>query len=372
MTRRENGIPGAPVEVGTIQQGPFRRKLLGFTLGDIVVLEQSMSVPAQMRHIAHSAGGPELMHVVTGPVPQPEPGEVLVRVEVAGVNRPDVAQRQGSYPPPPGASPLLGLELAGEVVAVNGAGPWKVGDKVCGLANGGAYAEYCVVPATQCLPWPKRYDALRAAALPENYFTVWINLFGHGRLQPGESALVHGGTSGIGLTAIQLAHEFGSKIYATAGSQSKCDACLRFGADAAINYKESDFAAEIKALTEGRGVDVVLDMVGGPYAAKNLKCLAMDGRLVLIAFLAGAKVENFDLTPIMVRRLTVTGSTMRPRTAAQKGAIADALREKVWPVLDAGRCGPVIHEVFPLERAADAHRLMESSAHIGKIMLQVA
>ena len=330
-----------------------------------------MTLPAQMRHIAHTAGGPELMHVASGPLPQPGPGEVLIRVAVAGVNRPDVAQRQGSYPPPPGASPLLGLEAAGEVVAVNGDGPWRVGDTVCGLANGGAYAEYCVLPAAQCLPWPAGYDAVRAAALPETYFTVWANLFGHGRLQPGESALIHGGTSGIGLTAIQLAHEFGSKVYATAGSLAKCDACLRHGADAAINYNETDFAAAIKEFTAGRGVDVVLDMVGGPYAPRNLRCLAMDGRLVLIAFLGGAKVEAMDLTPIMLRRLTVTGSTMRPRTGAQKAAIADALRETVWPVLDAGRCGPVIHEVFPLERAADAHRLMESSAHIGKIMLQV-
>ena len=331
-----------------------------------------MIVPAQMRHIAYSAGGPEALHVTTGPVPVPGPGDVLIRVEVAGVNRPDVAQRQGHYPPPPGASPLLGLEVAGEVAAIGSAVGWQVGDKVCGLANGGGYAEYCVVPATQCLPWPTGYDAVHAAALPENYFTVWANLFGHGRLQPGERALVHGGTSGIGLTAIQLAVEFGSIVYATAGTAAKCDACLRYGAAAAINYKESDFATEIRRLTEAKGVDVVLDMVGAAYAANNLRCLAMDGRLVLIAFLSGAKVEMLDLTPIMVRRLTVTGSTMRPRTAAQKGAIATALRERVWPVLDAGRCGPVIHEVFPLDRAADAHRLMESSAHIGKIMLLVA
>lgn len=330
-----------------------------------------MTVPAQMRYIAHAAGGPETMHVATGPVPTPAPGEVLIRVLVAGVNRPDVAQRQGVYPPPPGASPILGLEASGEVVAVNGDGPWKIGDRVCGLANGGAYAEFCAVPASQCLPWPAGYDAVPAAALPETYFTVWANLFGLGRLQPGESALVHGGTSGIGLTALQLAHEFHAKIYATAGSQAKCDACLRFGAAAAINYNETDFAAAIKELTGGRGVNVVLDMVGAPYAARNLRCLAMDGRLVLIAFLGGSKAE-LDLTPIMARRLTVTGSTMRPRTTAQKAAIADELRARVWPILDAGRCGPVIHEVFPLDRVADAHRLMESSAHIGKIMLQVA
>ncbi len=332
-----------------------------------------MPIPPQMRHIAHTAGGPEVLHIATGPVPAPAPGEVLIRVEAAGVNRPDVQQRIGSYPPPPGASPLLGLEVAGEVAAV-GEGPaagFKVGDKVCALANGGGYAEYCTAPATQCLPWPAGYDAVRAAALPETYFTVWANLFGLGRLQPGESALVHGGSGGIGVTAIQLAHEFGSRVYATAGSREKCDACVRLGADAAINYKEADFAAGIKEFTAGKGVDAVLDMVGGPYVARNLRCLALDGRLVLIAFLGGAKVEALDLTTIMVRRLTVTGSTMRPRTAAQKAAIAEALRAKVWPVLAEGRCGPVIHEVFPLEQAAEAHRLMESSAHIGKIMLRV-
>jgi NADPH2:quinone reductase len=332
-----------------------------------------MSLPTEMRYIAHEAGGPELMHIATGPVPVSKPGELLIRVQAAGINRPDVAQRQGTYPPPPSASPVLGLEVAGEVVALgDGVEGWSVGDKVCALANGGGYAEYCTAPATQCLPWPTGYDAIRAAALPENFFTVWANLFGHGRLQPGERALVHGGTSGIGVTAIQLAHEFGSRIYATAGTQEKCDACVKFGADAAINYKEADFAASIKELTGGKGVDVVLDMVGGSYAAQNLRCLGMDGRLVIIAFLGGSKADGLDLAPIMVRRLTVTGSTMRPRTAAQKGEIADALRTKVWPVLDQGHCGPVIHAVFPLEKAAEAHILMESSTHIGKIMLSVA
>lgn len=332
-----------------------------------------MNLPKEMRYVAHEAGGPETMHVATGPVPEAGPDDVLIRVEAAGVNRPDVQQRKGAYPPPPGASPLLGLEVAGEVVALGeGAAGFAVGDKVCALANGGGYAEYCTAPAGQCLPWPKGYDAIRAAALPETYFTVWANLFGLGRLLPGERALIHGGTSGIGVTAIQLAHEFGSRVYATAGTREKCDACLTFGADAAINYKEADFAGAIKEFTGGKGVDVVLDMVGGSYAAQNLRCLGMDGRLVLIAFLGGSKAEGLDLTPIMVRRLTVTGSTMRPRTAAQKAAIADALREKVWPVLDMGRCGPVVHAVFPLEKADEAHRLMESSTHIGKIMLSVA
>ena len=331
-----------------------------------------MTFPTEMRHIAYVPGGPEGMTIATGPVPQPAPGEVLIRVQAAGVNRPDVQQRKGAYPPPPGASPLLGLEVAGEIVAVNGTSAYAVGDRVCALANGGGYAEYCTAPTGQCLPWPTGYDAVRAGAVPETYFTVWANLFDIGRLQPGERMLVHGGTSGIGVTAIQLAHEFGSTVYATAGSAEKCDAILRLGADAAINYRDEDFAARVKELTGGAGVNVVLDMVGASYLARNLRCLAMDGRLVLIAFLGGAKAENVDLTTIMTRRLTVTGSTMRPRTAAQKAAIADALRAKVWPVLDAGRCGPLVHEVFPLERAADAHRLMESSTHVGKIMLKVA
>ena len=331
-----------------------------------------MPVPLEMRHIAHTSGGPEVLHLATGPVPQPGPGEVLIRVMAAGVNRPDVQQRLGVYPPPAGASPLLGLEVSGEVVAVNGETGFAVGDQVCALANGGGYAEYCTAPGSQCLKWPAGYDAIQAAALPETYFTVWANLFGLGRLQPGESALVHGGSSGIGVTAIQLAHEFGSRVYATAGSPEKCDACVRLGADAAINYREADFAASVKEFTAGKGVNVVLDMVGGPYLARNLRCLAMDGRLVLIAFLGGAKAEAVDLTSIMVRRLTVTGSTMRPRTVAQKAAIAAELQAKVWPVLEAGRCGPVIHRVFPLAQAAEAHRLMESSTHIGKIMLDVA
>ncbi len=332
-----------------------------------------MTLPPTMRYIdVAQPGGPEALSVATGPVPQPRAHEVLVHVHAAGVNRPDVAQRQGKYPPPPDASPVLGLEVAGEIVAVGeGVTTHAVGERVCGLANGGGYAEYCVVPSTQCLPWPAGYDAVRAAAVPETFFTVWANLFDIGRLAPGESALIHGGSSGIGTTAIQLAHEFGARVYVTAGSAEKCDACVKLGADAAINYKEADFAESIKAFTNGAGVDVVLDMIGAPYAQRNLRCLKMDGRLVLIAFLTGSKVEQFDLLNIMVRRLTVTGSTMRPRTAAQKGAIAESLRSKVWPVLAEGRCGPVIHGVFPLERVAEAHRLMESSTHIGKIVLDL-
>jgi NADPH:quinone reductase len=330
-----------------------------------------MSIPQTMTHVqANGAGGPEVLGLATGPVPQPKPDEVLIRVQAAGVNRPDVAQRQGSYPPPPGASPLLGLEVAGEVVVVGAqVTTLSVGDRVCALTNGGGYAEYCVAPAPQCLPWPKGYDAVHAAALPETAFTVWANLFQLGRLAKGETALVHGGSSGIGVTAIQFGHEFGARVLVTAGSDEKCAACLKLGAAAAINYRTHDFAAEVKTLTEGRGVNVVLDMVGAPYMTSNVRSLAMDGRLVMIAFLQGSKVQDFDFVQVMVKRLTITGSTMRPRTTAQKGAIAAELRDKVWPALDAGRCGPVIHATFPLAQAAEAHRLMESSAHIGKIML---
>ena len=261
--------------------------------------------------------------------------------------------------------------MAGEVVAAGEGVGAAIGDRVCGLANGGGYAEYCIVPATQCLPWPVGYDAVQAAALPETFFTVWANLFQLGQLQSGQAALVHGGTSGIGTTAIQLARAFGSRIYATAGSADKCEACVKLGADAAINYKEADFADSIKQFTNGAGVNVVLDMVGAPYLQRNLRCLAMDGRLVLIAFLGGNKVEQLDLTAIMIRRLVVTGSTMRPRTAEQKGAIAQELYSKVWPKLEDGSITPVIHASFPLAQAAAAHRLMESSEHVGKIMLTV-
>ena len=330
-----------------------------------------MPVPQTMTHIqADGAGGAEVLKIAIGPVPTAAAGEILIRVEAAGVNRPDIAQRQGTYPPPPGASPLLGLEVAGEVVALGtDASGYRIGDKVCALTNGGGYAEYCTAPATQCLPWPAGYDAVKAAALPETAFTVWANVFQMGQLRKGEKFLVHGGTSGIGVTAIQLAHEFGATVYATAGSDDKCAACVRLGADAAINYRSHDFAAEIRTLTGGKGVDVILDMVGGPYMQRDIRSLGMDGRLVLIAFLEGSVAEKFDFLQIMTKRLTVTGSTMRPRTAAQKAAIAADLREKVWPVLNAGRCAPVINATFPLAQAAEAHRLMESSAHIGKIML---
>ncbi|MDB5415563.1 MAG: NAD(P)H-quinone oxidoreductase [Rubritepida sp.] len=331
-----------------------------------------------MTYITHGAGGgPEVMVPATGPVPVPAADEVLIRVQAVGVNRPDVAQRGGKYPPPAGASPILGLECAGEVVSVGaGVTSFKPGDKVCALTNGGAYAEYCTAPATQTLPWPKGYDALHAGAVPETYFTVWANLFGTphalgGRLAAGETVLIHGGSSGIGVTAIQLAKAFGCTVITTVGSEEKRQAVLGLGADHAINYRAHDFAEEVKRITEGKLVDVVLDMVGGPYFGRNLRCLRMDGRLSVIAFLGGEMAENLDLRPIMLKRLTVTGSTMRPRTAAQKGEIAEALRAKVWPLLEAGKAGPHIHATFPLAQVAAAHALMESSAHIGKIMLTV-
>jgi NADPH2:quinone reductase len=329
--------------------------------------------PEKMRYVAASApGGPEVLSVETTAVPRPRAGEVLVRVAAAGVNRPDVSQRKGLYPPPAGASPILGLEVAGEVVEP---GPeaegLERGARVCALTNGGGYAEYVAVPVAQCLPWPRGYDAIRAAALPETYFTVWANLFLHGRLRRGESVLIHGGTSGIGVTAIQLACEFGARVYATAGSDEKCEACVRLGAAAAINYRTNDFAERIAVLTGGKGVDVVIDIVGAPYFERNLKCLATDGRLVEVSAQLGARAEGLNLFDVMMRRLTITGSTMRPRTTAQKGAIAEDLRREVWPILDAGRAGPVIHAIYPLEAAAEAHRVMESSVHIGKLVLVV-
>jgi NADPH2:quinone reductase len=331
------------------------------------------ALPQEMTFIAHgSGGGPEVLVPARGPLPAPRADEVLIRALAVGVNRPDVAQRSGSYPPPPGASPIIGLECAGAVVAVGASVTrWKIGDHVAALTNGGAYAEYVTAPEAQTLPWPKGYDAIRAAALPETYFTVWANLFGHGRLAAGETVLIHGGTSGIGVTAIQLAKAFGATVYATAGSAEKVAACLELGADAGIDYRAQDFAEEVKKLTGGKGVDVVLDMVGAPYFAKNIRCLKMDGRLVMIAFLNGHVAESADLRPIMMKRLTVTGSTMRPRTTAEKGAIAAELEAKVWPLLEQGNCGPRIFQVFPLADAAAAHRLMESSAHVGKIMLKV-
>jgi NADPH2:quinone reductase len=322
-----------------------------------------------MRFIDTSgAGGPEVMKLAEGPAPNPGPDEVLIEVAWAGVNRPDLLQRAGAYPPPPGASPILGLEVAGKVVKA--AGPWKAGDEVCALVSGGGYAELCAAPAPQCLPVPKGMSLEAAAALPETFFTVWTNVFERGRLAKGETILVHGGTSGIGTTAIQLAHAFGARVFATAGSDEKCAFCKKIGADGTINYKTQDFVEEVRRLTDKAGVDVVLDMVGGPYVEKNIRCLALEGRLVQIAFLQQSKVA-LDLLPMMLRRLTLTGSTLRPRTVAQKGAIAAALKREVWPLLEAATVRPIIHQSFPLAEVAAAHRLMESSRHIGKIVLQV-
>ena len=333
-----------------------------------------MSLPKDMRYIdLPQFGAPEVMVVARGPLPQPREGELLVRVEAAGVNRPDVAQRQGSYPPPKDASPVLGLEIAGEVVGLGaGVTGFAVGDKVCGLTNGGAYADYCVLPAGQALRFPKGYDAVRAAALPETFFTVWANLFQMAGLMEGESVLIHGGTSGIGTTAIQLARAFGATVYATAGSPEKCQACEKLGAKRAINYRTEDFAAVIREETDGRGVDAILDMIGAAYLERNLASLAKDGCLSIIAFLGGNMAEKVNLAPIMVKRLTVTGSTMRPRTVEEKRGIRDELLTQVWPLLDAGDLAPVMYSVLPFEAVVEAHRLMESSEHIGKIVLKLA
>jgi NADPH2:quinone reductase len=303
------------------------------------------------------------------PKPVAQPNEVVVRVAAAGVNRPDVLQRMGLYPVPPGASPLPGLEVAGEVVEAGSAvSLWKPGDKVCALVNGGGYAEYCAVPEVQALPVPTGLSMVEAASLPETFFTVWANVFDRGRLAPGETLLVQGGSSGIGVAAIQMAAASGHRVFATAGSDEKCAACLRLGAEKAFNYRTQDWAAETRAATGGKGVDVILDMVGGDYVPKELKCLADEGRLVFIAFLRGPKSE-LDIAQVMQRRLTITGSTLRPRTTEFKGRLAQRLREKIWPLIEAGRIKPEVYKSFPLEQVADAHRLMESSQHIGKIVL---
>ncbi len=329
-----------------------------------------MTVPAQMRCVEISQPGPpEVLKLAQRPTPQPQAGEVLIEVAAAGINRPDCFQRAGFYPPPPGASDLPGLEVAGRVVALGeGAAGVAVGDEVCALIPGGGYADYCTAPAILCLPIPKGYSAVEAAALPETLFTVWSNVFDRAGLQPGESFLVQGGSSGIGTTAIQLIKAFGHPVYATAGSPEKCAACEALGADRAINYKTEDFVEVIKEVTGGRGVDVILDMVAGDYIPRELKALADDGRLVLIAFLGGAK-SQVNMAEVMQRRLVITGSTLRPRNVAFKAAIARQLREKVWPLLDAGRIKPSIHATFSMADAAAAHTLMESGAHVGKIVL---
>ncbi len=326
-------------------------------------------IPATMTAIdPASAGGPELLVAVSRPVPMPGEGEVLIRVAAAGVNRPDVLQRLGLYPMPPGTPSILGLEVAGEIVV--GSGRWAVGDKVCALIAGGGYAEYAVAPAGQCLPVPEGVSLTDAAGLPETYFTVWSNLFERGRATAGETVLIHGGTSGIGVTATLLAKARGLTVIVTCGSAAKCAASLSLGADHAIDYKSQDFAAEVKTITRGRGVDVVLDMVGGDYIAKNIASLADDGRHVSIAFQRGPKAE-VNFFDVMRRRLTLTGSTLRPRPVAFKAAIAAALEREVWPLFATGKLRAVTDTVLPLAEAAGAHRRMEAGEHVGKIVLSL-
>ena len=316
-------------------------------------------------------GGPEQLRLAKRPVPSPAEGEVLVRVAAAGVNRPDVMQRQGHYPPPPGASDLPGLEVAGEIAAL---GPkvsgLAVGDRVTTLLSGGGYAEYAVAAAPLCLPVPEGMSFVAAAAIPETYFTVWTNLFDRGRCRAGDYVLVHGGTSGIGTTAIQLARERGAHVLATAGSPEKARICEKLGAIRGVDYKTEDFVAVVRSATNGRGVDVILDIVGGSYLERNMEAAAVEGRIVVISTMGGTRAE-LRLTPLMLKRLTLTGSTLRSRTVAQKAAVAAAVRENIWPLLVAGRARPIIHKTFPLAQASEAHRLMESSSHIGKIVLTI-
>lgn len=316
-----------------------------------------------------SPGGPETLQPTRRPVPAPAAGEVLVQVAAAGVNGPDVYQRQGLYPPPPGVTDIPGLEIAGRIVAVgDGVDTWQVGDAVTALVVGGGYAEYCVVPAVQCLPVPHDLEAVEAAALPETFFTVWTNVFERGRLKEGESFLVHGGSGGIGTTAIQMASRLGARVFATARGAEKCAVCEELGAESAIDYSREDFVAAVKDATGGRGVDVILDIVGGDYVARNIASLAREGRLVNIAFRKGSKVE-IDLMPVMLKRLTVTGSTLRVQSVERKGQIASALKERIWPLIAAGAIKPLIYAKLPLARASEAHRMIEDSVHVGKIVL---
>ena len=331
-----------------------------------------MNLPATMRHVAmREPGPPDVLSIAQQARPEPKSNEVLVEVAYAGVNRPDCLQRAGGYPPPPDASPVLGLEVAGRVVAVGSdVTRWKVGDEVCALVAGGGYAEYCVAPEAWCLPIPAGVSLRDAAGLPETHFTVWNNVFDRGRLAAGETLLVHGGTSGIGITTIQLAKAFGATVIATAGSAEKVAFCREVGADHAIDYRTQDFVAEVARITGKRGADVVLDMVGGDYIARNLRCLADDGRLVLIAFLKGSKAE-IDFRFLMVKRQTITGSTLRASPFRRKAELARSLEANVWPLYAQGKLRIVTHAVFPLDEAAKAHALMESSAHVGKIVLEV-
>jgi len=331
-----------------------------------------MLVPDHMRFIDMTGyGGPEVLTLAEGPVPRPGTGEVLIRVAAAGMNRGDLLQRTGNYPPPPGASPVLGLEVSGTIAAVGeNVGDWREGQEVCALVAGGGYAEYCAAPAPQCLPVPRGLGLVEAAALPETFLTVWTNVFERGRLIPGESFLVHGGSSGIGTTAIQLARAFGVRVFATAGSVDKCAVCQQLGAERAINYRREDFVSVVTEATGGSGVDVILDMIGGSYAERNQQALAVEGRLVQIGIMEGSKI-TLDLLQMMVRRQTITGSTLRARSVADKAAIARLVQEKAWPLIEAGSIRTVIDRTFPLAEVAAAHRLMESSQHIGKILLTI-
>jgi len=331
------------------------------------------NIPQSMNYIQiEKHGDPEVLKLHSMPVPEPGPGEVLIKVAAAGVNRPDVMQRKGLYPPPPGATDVPGLEVSGTVVSVgqNVSKP-PINSEVCALVTCGGYAEYCLAAASICLPVPEKISLVNAAGIPETFFTVWTNVFKRGQLKAGESLLVHGGSSGIGTTAIQLGKAFGATVYTTAGTSDKCEFCNNLGADAAINYREQDFSEEIKRLTEGKGVNVILDMVGGPYFPKNIRLLADEGRLVQIALMQGSKAE-VDFRSLLLKRVTLTGSTLRPRSVEEKTKIAQALQKNVWPLLESGAIRPIIHETFPLKQASEAHRLMESSAHIGKILLKPA
>jgi NADPH:quinone reductase len=326
-----------------------------------------------MRAIEITKPGPaDVLRLCERPMPAPKPGELLIKVHAAGINRPDVIQRMGHYPVPPGASDLPGLEVAGEVVDGDIANSgFKVGDMVCALVQGGGYADYCTAPAEQCLPVPAGLSPVEAASLPETFFTVWSNVFDRARLSGSETLLVQGGTSGIGVTAIQMASALGHRVFATAGSDDKCKACESLGAARSINYRKEDFVEVIKAETGGKGVDVILDMVAGSYVSREIDCLADDGRLAIIAVLGGAKANDVDMGQILRRRLTISGSTLRPRPVAFKAAIAAQLRQRIWPLLESGRIKPVIYKTFALEEAVQAHTLMESSEHVGKIILKV-
>lgn len=330
------------------------------------------NLPGSMTEVIISGpGDASVLQLRQAPVPRPQPGEVLIRVQAAGINRPDILQRLGRYPMPPGVTPVPGLEVAGEIAAVGeGVLRFSPGDRVCALTNGGGYAAYCVVPAGQCLPVPDGMTAIQAAAVPETFFTVWANLFQMGRAQPGDSVLIHGGSSGIGTTALMLCREFGMRAFATAGSDDKCRAITQLGGEA-INYRQQDFAETVLAGTQGRGVDVILDIMGASYLAGNVTALARDGRLVVIGFMGGTAAP-LDLQSLVLKRGVITGSTMRARSAQEKADIASDLHTRVWPALAAGRCLPVIHHVFPLAAVADAHRMMESGEHIGKIVLDTS